>query len=232
MIEMRKIDTVLFDASGTIINDLHVTWKAISKTLDYYNKNSLSLKEFRRDFCTPYWDFFIKQGLDRKTSKNKTPSIFKSFYIESNVKLFPDVVPMLEFFKSKKIKIGLVSQTPRILIENVLNRFSILSYFDVIVALEDCKFQKPSPRPILHALSSLDSEISSSIYVGDMKEDIIAAKNAGVVSIAVCRDCSYHDRNTMLQENPNFVINNLAELSKIVESLEKSEILSSSLKRR
>lgn len=229
---MKKIDTVLFDASGTIINDLNVTWKAISKTLNHYNKNSLSLKEFRQDFCAPYWDFFIKNGLDRETSKNETPSIFKSFYVESNTRLFSDVISTLEFLKSRKIKIGLVSQTPRILINSVLDRFSISSYFDVIVALEDCKSQKPFPGPLLRALDLVNSKKDRAVYVGDMKEDIMAAKKAGIVSIAVCRNCSYHDRNTMLRENPNFIINNFAELSKIVESLEKPEILLSSPKRR
>jgi phosphoglycolate phosphatase-like HAD superfamily hydrolase len=65
-----------------------------------------------------------------------------------------------------------------------------------------------------------------------MKEDIIAAKKAGVVSIAICRDCSYPDKNTMLRENPDFVISSLSELSKIIGSAWKSEILLSNPKIR
>lgn len=222
---MRKIDTVLFDWSGTIIDDLHVTWKAIAKTLLHYNLGTLSLRQFRHDFCAPYWNFFIKRGLDKKASKHETPVIFKSFYMDSAVQLFPEVVSTLDYLKSKNVKIGLVSQTPRALINKTLERFSISSYFDVIVALEDCKSQKPSPEPILNAMNMIDSQRNHTIYVGDMKEDILAARNAGVFSIAICRNCSYHDKKTVLFENPDMIIQNLSEISKIISSSNQSTLL-------
>jgi len=217
---MPKIRTVLFDGGGTIFDDLDVMLKTISTILDYYGLKEISLSEFKQEFCMPYWKFFMSRGLDESKAISETPHLFSKNYDVNKVKLFPDVINTLDSLKNvKDMRIGLVSQMPRIIILDLLERFSISKYFDVIVGLEDSKIQKPSSLPILTALSYKSSK-NKIIYVGDMREDIQAAKKAKVLSVAINGKRSYHDLNLLTREKPDFIITKLSELPLIVEQFE------------
>ena len=86
---------------------------------------------------------------------------------------------ILETIKRKKIKIGLVTNTYKEVVDRILNFHKIKSHFDVIVTADDVKKPKPYPDAVLKACKKLNVMADETIYVGDTKYDYKAGKSAG-----------------------------------------------------
>ncbi len=90
----------------------------------------------------------------------------------------------------------------------------IENYFDAILISEWEGIKKPNPEIFKRALSKLDAAAYESMYVGDHPEnDVLSSKNIGLS--AVWKKDIYWGH-----AEADFIINDLMELLKIVESQE------------
>ena len=99
--------------------------------------------------------------------------------------LFEPVPGVIQSLKARDIGLGIVSQKYRRRIETILERESLLDYFDVIVGGEDMDAFKPDPSGLLTALDRLGGSPTNSLYVGDSVTDAETAKRADVPFAAV-----------------------------------------------
>jgi len=215
------IKLVIFDASGTLLNDFMVTWKAVSKILLHFGKQTDDPETFRRNFRLPYWNYYMDKGIASDTAKFEVPSLYTKFYLEliDEIKPFPEVKKVIESLSNMSIKLAVASQTPKEALSKLLNDPSIKEKFSVMLGLGDYQEPKPSPESILIVLNKLGVNSTEAIYVGDMAEDIIVARRAGVMPVAVYRNgMSYHTRSYLEKERPAFIINDLTELTEILTS--------------
>ena len=214
-IKLRKVSAVLFDASGTLINDVYAVWQANAGTLKWLGSNEmLTFQRFKEKTRTPYWKFYGYFGIPEKKAKNEAVPKFKQIYdsLIETIALMRDTKSVLEQLKGKNITIAVVTHGPRQSIENVFKKFGIMQFIDVIIGLEDCDEQKPSPKPLLTALSRLNVLPSEAIYVGDMCEDIQAGQKAGITTFAYCGAGGYTLEERLRKTKPNHVIHDLSEL--------------------
>lgn len=66
-------------------------------------------------------------------------------------------------------------------------------------------------------LNKLGVKADEAVYVGDMADDVIFARRAGVMPVVVYRNnAAYHPRSYLEDESPEFIIDDLKELTKIV----------------
>ena len=94
----------------------------------------------------------------------------------------------------KRVRMGIASGRPRVEAELALKRFQIDRYFDRIVTLDECaaeetrlfritgkkvKRTKPHPYPLLRVIREIGLPHPRSAYVGDVVDDMLAARNAG-----------------------------------------------------
>jgi HAD superfamily hydrolase (TIGR01509 family) len=82
---------------------------------------------------------------------------------------------------------------------------------DAFVTSEDTPQRKPHPAPLLKLAEKLEVEPQYCVYIGDYRGDIIAAKDAGMVSIAVMWGGMF-PTETLLAEHPDYVIEKPREL--------------------
>jgi phosphoglycolate phosphatase len=87
------------------------------------------------------------------------------------------------YLKQQGIKLAIVSQKLRRLVEPVLKREGL--EIDLVLGGEDVPAFKPDPSGILLALERLDVEADDAIYVGDTTIDAEAAANAGLRFVGV-----------------------------------------------
>jgi pyrophosphatase PpaX len=78
------------------------------------------------------------------------------------------------------------------------------------VFLEDTDSHKPNPEPILAALKLLSSPSQAAVYVGDSRHDIVAARAAGVRSVAALWGPA--PRTELEQERPDVVAESITDL--------------------
>lgn len=215
---MRRLDTIIFDVSGVLLNDLYAVWKADSDALDACGFKTIeNIERFKELFKFPISKFYRTMGIPNKSIpalENK----FRHFYPKyvNYIKIFPEVKPLLKTVKQMKKRLAIVSNIPSQFLLEHLQKFQINKYFEVVTGQDDCEEQKPSPKPILITLQKLRSNPKESVYIGDMEEDIISGRRADVYTCAISRDESYHPLWKLKRQKPDFIIKTLFELCTIL----------------
>jgi HAD superfamily hydrolase (TIGR01549 family) len=211
---MRKINTLIFDVSGVLIDDICTVWKANNDAYSFCGYNPIhSIEDFKQKFKLPIAAFHKANGIQEEMI-----DIVERHYLERYphyqhlIRVFPEAKSVLSELKELDVELGVASNIPnRFLIEH-LHRFQILTYFDVITGQDDCDEQKPSPKPLLATLSKLNASPRNAAYVGDMEEDIVAGKRAGVYTVAVDRSEAYHPIYRLKLHNPDYIITDLNDI--------------------
>jgi len=120
-------------------------------------------------------------------------------------------IDVLKFFKNRKVKLGLVSNTifPERFHLDELRRFGILPYLDVHLFSSRVGYKKPHPKIFELCLRELDVNSKRSIFVGDkLVEDIGGAKKVGLKALLFLKEGRDYSKPIV----PDGSINNLNQL--------------------
>ena len=135
---------------------------------------------------------------------------------------YPKTRSVLMKIKSKGIKLGVVSDAPRLNAWLRLAEMQLGDYFDVVVTLGDSKKLKPAPNSFKLALKELRLRPEEVLFVGDNpNRDILGAKKIGMKTcLAKYGQKNYskgyaHNKNARIR--PDFQISKINELLKIVK---------------
>ena len=142
--------------------------------------------------------------------------IYKSNYFNyiAYSKLYPGVKTLFEFLMSEKIKIGLLTTKMQDQADKIIEHFNLQNYFNIIVGRRDGIEIKPSPQPLNFISQKISIPINNILLVGDTEMDIQCGKNAGAQTCAVT--FGYRSKENLFDENPDFLINDLLEIVKIL----------------
>ena len=208
------IKACIFDGSGVLIDDVKVIFQVSNKILEELKINPVAFEDFQSRTKIPFWEYYKSFGLTEEQAK-ATDTHFRKIYptFSNGVSLYPEAKNVIHRLKSNGVKIGIVTHLPRFVVLNHLINFGIRGYFDVIITFDDTDDQKPSPKPLLIALSRMDVDASNALFIGDMVEDILTGKRAGVKTAAIIRDVNpYQLKEQLLKHNPDYIISNLSEI--------------------
>ena len=217
IVYVSRIKAIIFDASGTILNDIHAVWQANADAYDAIGLDGFgTLEEFKDKFKLPVPEFHRDNGVPPDLIEHVDLK-FREVYPKyaALVGVFPEVRDTLLKLRGQRMLLGVASNIPKVFLQEHLAKFEIEACFDVIIGQEDAEEQKPSPKPILAAIEKMGTKSQESMYVGDMEEDIIAAKAANALATAIVREESYHPRWRLERQAPDFFITDLRELSSI-----------------
>lgn len=93
----------------------------------------------------------------------------------------PHVRETLVKLKEMGLKLGIVSDAPRIQAWLRLAEMNMIEFFDVVIALEDTGQKKPSSIPFRKAIGKLGAKPNEILFVGDNpNRDIKGAKAVGM----------------------------------------------------
>jgi HAD superfamily hydrolase (TIGR01549 family) len=222
----KKIETLVFDVSGVLIDDIYTVWMADSDAFEACGLGRIaSIERFKEAFKLPIPEWCRSMGVP-EGMMTKIEEEYRSAYpkYSEHIKIFPEVKSVLGKFKEDNYTLAIVSNILSSFLREHLQRFGIRKYFDVVTGQNDCKEQKPSPKPLWSTLEKLGSSPERSAYIGDMEEDIIAGKRAGVYTVGICRDESYHPLWKLKRQNPDFIIKDLNELYRTINAFNGTTI--------
>ena len=97
----------------------------------------------------------------------------------------PGVLDYLKDAENMGLKIGLASSSPLSWVGFHLDRLGIKEYFDCIRTFDDVHQTKPDPQLFLLTLECLSLTASKTIALEDSINGVLAAKSAGLITIAV-----------------------------------------------
>jgi HAD superfamily hydrolase (TIGR01509 family) len=155
---------------------------------------------------------------------SKLRSTFYSFFEEmelkaaADVSLYPGAEKTLQELRSRHVKIGLVTNNGRAGTDLTLRKYHLEPLFDAVVTRDDCEEMKPASAPIKKILAELGVSTEAAILVGDSVMDIMAAKAAGLRSVAVATGPFPIER--ILKAEPDYLLGSVNELPLLIELLE------------
>jgi pyrophosphatase PpaX len=211
----NKINTVLFDLDGTLIDTNELIISSFLHTLEHYYPN-----QYKREDVLPFLGPTLKETFESMENANvdemiKTYRKYNITHHDSFVTEFPTVIETVKTLKEKGYKVGIVTTKISDVVMKGLKLTKLDSYFDVIVTLDHVEKPKPDPEPIFKALEQLHSKPEETIMVGDNHHDILAGKNAGTTTAGVA--WSIKGREHLEQYKPDYILEEMADLLKILE---------------
>jgi len=100
---------------------------------------------------------------------------------EGHMTLYPHVKMALTDLLKMGVRMGVVSDAPRLSVWMRIVGLGLHHYFEHVVTFEDTGEKKPSPKPFKKVLSLMEVEPAAAIMVGDWAErDIKGAKALGM----------------------------------------------------
>lgn len=210
---MNKIDTVLFDFDGTVMNTNDViinSWQHTFKTLENREEDVETIvKTFGEPLAVTMEKFFPDVPVDQSIN------IYRSYHYDNFgelISLFPGMKELLAELKRRGYKIGMVTSRLRRTTEEGLEKYGVIDYFDTVITADDTDKHKPDPAPIHIALKNLDSVPEKSIMLGDTMFDILCAKNAGVKSVLVSWAMAVTEEEKNGPDKPDYIIDQAEDL--------------------
>ncbi|MFH1642080.1 MAG: HAD family hydrolase [Nanoarchaeota archaeon] len=177
---MDKIKAVLFDMDGTLVDSYDAWFEAFNSALVHFGFSKIERQEFSENIWAISFGISIKKYLPGITSGKIQEYYFDTFQnFICLIRLNNNVLEILEYFKSKNIKLAVVSNTQANIIKKILSKLKILQYFDFIIGGDSVKTGKPNPEIIKLACKSLSVLETETIFVGDTIFDKKAAISAG-----------------------------------------------------
>jgi phosphoglycolate phosphatase len=207
------IRNIIFDWSGTLVDDLPAVWQATNYVLAQAERPEMSLEEFRAEFCLPFTIFY-----DRHVPHIALPQLEEWFHqrfrqVQDSVCALPHAREFLEFCRARKLRTFLLSTVHR-------------DYFALQSSVTG--FDKYLDKPYLNVWDKRNKihEIleenrltpNETLFIGDMQHDIETARHGGIHSCAVLT--GYNTLEQLRAAEPDLIVEHLRELRDILEQYE------------
>ncbi|MBI2142169.1 HAD family hydrolase [Candidatus Woesearchaeota archaeon] len=145
--------------------------------------------------------------------------LFGGAFVDS-LRILRGTVPLLKRLGEKYILCVATGMHPKILKENVIQKFGIPQVFSQIIStyeIKDTAKHKPDAYIAGKILSSQNCRPEEAILVGDAKEDVLMAKNAGITPVVVLT--GHLGREEAEKLNVEFIIEDVTHLELVLEKL-------------
>lgn len=94
---------------------------------------------------------------------------------------YPGVRRTLVELTRRQLRMGVVTDAPRLKGWQRLTQLGLAEFFDVVVTFDDSRVRKPDPAPFRAALDALQMRPGEVVFVGDWPErDVAGAKGLGL----------------------------------------------------
>ena len=204
------IRNIIFDWSGTLVDDLPAVLKASNFVLTQSGKPEMSLDTFRAEFSLPFTKFY-----DRHTPEVPMQQLESWFHAsfkqaQNSVIELPHARGFLEFCRANKLRTFLLSTVHA-------------DYFKAQCRVTgfDAFLDKPytdvwdKRKKIHEILAENHLQPDETLFIGDMEHDIETAKHGGVHSCAVLT--GYNTVDQLRAAKPDLIVEHLAELRGLLE---------------
>lgn len=212
---MKKIDLMIFDLDGTLIDSGNDLASAVNHTLE-----EMSMPPLKREKITGYVGDGVKLLLERSIGgKNidrleEALDIFIGYYTDhilDTTDLYPNVKDVLHHFKNKK-KIIVTNKIYR-LSSMIVNELKIKEYFEEIIGRDSAQYKKPDPALLISLAQKYSADIGRTVVIGDGLNDIKLAKNSGAISCALLNGLGVRDK--LLELKPDYSCEDISEMVKL-----------------
>ncbi len=147
--------------------------------------------DLSREACAVFLDLHAAHGHDRS-------------------RVYPGVREGLAALRARGATLACITNKPHAPAVELLAHFELLGHFALVIGGDSLPRRKPDPLPLTHACSRLGVAVEHSLFVGDSRNDVGAARAAGMR--VVCVGYGYNHGRDASEAGPDVVVDSLEEL--------------------
>ncbi len=214
-----KIDGIVFDLDGTLIDTLDDLMDSVNFALAKYDFPARNLDEIRSfvgNGVKRLVDLSVPEGTSEEIGADCL-AIFKEHYkgnSRNKTAPYAGIKEMLAKVKGKGYKTAVVTNKIQDAAIEIIRSF-FGDKIDVIIGQIDGVAQKPEPDGVWLALEKLGVSKENAVYVGDSEVDCMTAHNAGIPCIGVT--WGFRDRSVLEEHKAEFIIDSTEELFEVLD---------------
>lgn len=205
-----KINTVIFDLDGTLLDTLGGLYESVNfslRQLNYPEKTFEQVKNSVGDGVAKLIERVLPYGRQNGDFE-KCLDIFKNHYsqiMRTNTKIYPDIISVLTKLKKNGYKIVVVSNKFDKAVKSLCKDF-FGDLVDFAYGENEAAGirKKPAPDIIFEIFKNLNITCEQAVFVGDSQVDIQTAKNAQIPCISV--SWGYKSKEFLLENGAEVII--------------------------
>jgi HAD superfamily hydrolase (TIGR01549 family) len=211
---MKRFDSVIFDFDGTLVDGLDAIVECFNLAFGKFDVIPPSREEIRKKIGLPLLDIYRDfLPVDKHYLMQEVIDVYRNLAREilpEKTHLREGVVETISFLKNSGVKLGIATSKATDTTVKTLQNLNSLKFFDIVCGIDLVNRPKPDPEQLLLALKALGSKPGTAIMIGDTYVDIMAAKAAGIYSIALLD--GYGERKLIEDACPDLKIETIAGL--------------------
>jgi phosphoglycolate phosphatase len=210
------IRNLLFDWSGTLVDDLPGVIAAVNGMLRSAGVAELTREEFKARFRLPYTEFFAEMLPGLPLERLQQLYLEHFTHAHTAIDLLPHALEFIQFAAATGRRMVVLSSAP---LPHVTAQAEALGVRDAFEVMRCGVIDKRTE--ILPLLAELDMAAAETAFIGDMRHDIDAGHAAGVVTIATCT--GYESAETLLTAAPDMLVRDLSRLPALLGALKGAD---------
>lgn len=211
-----KLNTVLFDLDGTLIDTAPDMVDALNRMLSRHGKAQLPYARVRNTVSRGSLAL-VKLGFGDSLPEPELKNLqneYLSVYAENlcaGSRPFEGMTDALAELEAAGVRWGVVTNKPGWLTEPLLRQLKLYERAGCVVSGDTLAVRKPDPAPLLHAADLVQRRPQQCIYVGDDRRDVDAGRAAGMYTV-VARYGYIEDGEDPLRWGADDMIDDVAQL--------------------
>lgn len=203
-------DNLIFDWSGTLVDDLQPTLEATNHVFRRYGTATMDLQQFRHAFRLPYSEFYQEHLPDVPLEELEVHFREAFALAPTPVRVLPNTRDKLDWCRQRGIRCFVLTSMDSQEFHKQLMRLEMAAYF------EQTYSGIVDKRQVIHAiLTDHGLQASRTAYVGDMVHDVVTAHHGGIAGIAVLS--GYSHRQVLEQAQPHWIFDDVSQMRTLWE---------------
>lgn len=139
-------------------------------------------------------------------------ALFMQAYADSHglTRVYPGVLETLDWLRERDVQLALITNKPARFLPELLADKGLDGYFRWVVGGDTLPQQKPDPAALHWVMEQAGVMAEEALFVGDSRNDVLAAKAAGVACVAL--SYGYNHGRPIAEEGPALVLDVLSGL--------------------
>lgn len=214
---------IIFDLDGTLVDSAPDLAAAVDRMLEQLGRSPAG-EERVRGWVGNGAAVLVKRALAGSADPSAVGQVdeaahqhalqlFKQIYQQENgrqTRLYPGVKEVVKGLAGLGIPLAVVTNKPLPFTTPLLEQFEIAPFFRSVIGGECLPERKPHPLPLLHVCEQVGAKPKASLMVGDSRNDVEAAKAAGMVSAALTY--GYNHGESVAACDPDWLLEDFREL--------------------
>ncbi|WP_027909746.1 phosphoglycolate phosphatase [Pseudomonas sp. URMO17WK12:I4] len=210
---------VMFDLDGTLVDSVPDLATAVDRMLVELGREPAGVERVRQwvgNGARVLVRRALAGGLDHsavgEAESEEALARFLDIYADCHelITLYPGVHELLEALSTAAVELAVVTNKPERFVAPLLEQVGLGGYFRWIIGGDTLPQQKPDPAALLQVMRLAAVTPAQSLFVGDSRSDVLAARAAGVPCVAV--SYGYNHGRPIAEEEPQLVVDSMAEL--------------------